>query len=52
VQYGRGSNILSASVFKAIHRDRTRSVPDEVYGKHGDAAFAQYVWLASYTHRF
>ncbi len=52
VQYGRGSNILSASVFKAIHRDRTTSVPDEVYGTHGDAAFAQYVWLASYTHRF
>ena len=52
VQYGRGSNILSASIFKAIHRDRTTSVPDEVYGTHGDAAFAQYVWLASYTHRF
>ena len=52
MQYGRGSNILSASVFKAIHRDRTTSVPDEVYGTHGDAAFAQYVWLASYTHRF
>jgi len=52
VQYGRNSNILSASVFKAIHRDRTTSVPDEVYGAHGDAAFAQYVWLASYTHRF
>jgi hypothetical protein len=52
VQYGRGSNILSGNVFKAIHRDRTTSVPDEVYGTHGDAAFAQYVWLASYTHRF
>ena len=52
VQYGRDSNILSASVFKAIHRDRTTSVPDEIYGTHGDAAFAQYVWLASYTHRF
>ena len=52
MQYGRGSNILSASVFKAIHRDRTTSVPDEVYGTHGDAAFAQYVWLASYTHQF
>jgi hypothetical protein len=52
LQYGRGSNILSGSVFKAVHRDRTTSVPDEVYGTHGDAAFAQYVWLASYTHRF
>jgi hypothetical protein len=52
LQYGRGSNILSASVFKAVHRDRTTSVPDEVYGTHGDAAFAQYVWIASYTHRF
>jgi hypothetical protein len=52
VQYGRASNILSASVVKAIHRDRTVSYPDEVYHTHGDAAFAQYVWLASYTHRF
>lgn len=51
-QYSRGRNILTAGVYKAVHRDRTVSHPDEVYGSHGDAAFAQYVWLASLTHRF
>ena len=51
-EYIRGSNILTASIFKALRRDRTVSYPDEVYGAHGDAAFAQYVWLASFTHRF
>jgi hypothetical protein len=52
VQYSRGSNSITAGVYKAIHRDRTSSYPDSVYGGHGDAAFAQYVWLASLTHRF
>ena len=51
-QYGHGSNLLQAGVYKAVHRDRTTSYPDSVYGSHGDAAFAQYVWLASWTHRF
>ena len=51
-QYVRGHNILTAGVYKAVHRDRTVSYPDSVYGSHGDAAFAQYVWLASWTHRF
>lgn len=51
-QYVRGSNILTASIYKAVRRDRTVSYPDSVYGSHGDAAFAQYVWLASVTHRF
>jgi hypothetical protein len=51
-QYNRRANLLTAGVYKAIHRDRTSSYPDQVYGTHGDAAFAQYVWLASWTHRF
>jgi hypothetical protein len=51
-QYVRGSNLFTAGVYKAIHRDRTSSYPDSVYHSHGDAAFAQYVWLASVTHRF
>jgi hypothetical protein len=51
-QYSRGANIFTAGIFKAVHRDRTASYPDQVYHSHGDAAFAQYVWLASYTHRF
>jgi hypothetical protein len=51
-QYTRGRQFVSASVGKAIHRDRTRSYPDRVYGTHGDAAFADYIWLANYTIRF
>ncbi len=52
LQYSVAGNILTAGIAKAIHRDRTGSYPDSVYGTHGDAAFAQYVWLASYTKRF
>lgn len=51
-QYVHGHNILTAGIYKAVHRDRTSSYPDSVYHTHGDAAFAQYVWLASWTHRF
>jgi hypothetical protein len=51
-QYARGTSMLTASVGKAIRRDRTRSVPDQVTGGHGDAAFADYVWSASYSYRF
>ncbi len=51
-QYSRGANILTAGIYKAVRRDRTVSYPDSVYKAHGDAAFAQYVWLASVTHRF
>ena len=52
IEYAHGANLLQAGVYKAVHRDRTSSYPDSVYGTHGDAAFAQYVWLASWTHRF
>ncbi len=43
---------ISASIGKAMYRDRTISVPDSLVGGHGDAAFADYVWLASYSFRF
>lgn len=52
MEYTHGPHILTASLFKAIRRDRTTSYPDDVYGKHGDAAFANYLWLASYSYRF
>jgi hypothetical protein len=52
IEYAHGANLLQAGVYKAVHRDRTSSYPDSVYGSHGDAAFAQYVWLASWSHRF
>jgi len=49
--YARGRNMIQASIGKAILRDRTRSVPDRILGTHGDAAFADYVWLLSYSYR-
>jgi hypothetical protein len=49
--YARGRNMFQFSVGRAIYRDRTKSVPDDMLGTHGDAAFADYVWLASYTYR-
>jgi hypothetical protein len=52
IQYAHGRQLLTASVGKAILRDRTVSYPDSVYGTHGDAAFADYLWLASYSVRF
>ncbi len=51
-QYTRGRSLLTVSVGKAILRDRTRSLPDRITGGHGDAAFADYVWLGSYSYRF
>jgi cytochrome oxidase Cu insertion factor (SCO1/SenC/PrrC family) len=50
--YTRGPNMLQFSVGKVLIRDRTRSVAEEVNGVHeGDAAFANYVWMAGYTFR-
>jgi len=51
VQYTRNGNVLSVTIARAIFRDRTRSVPDVLTGGHGDAAFANWVWLADYTFR-
>jgi hypothetical protein len=52
MQYSHGRSLLTAEVGKAIYRNRTRSVPDQLTGGHGDAAFADYIWLASYSVRF
>jgi hypothetical protein len=49
--YARGGSMIQASIGKAVYRNRTRSVPDKMLGTHGDAAFADYVWLLSYTLR-
>jgi len=51
IQYARNGNVLSITIARAIYRDRTRSVPDVLTGGHGDAAFANWVWLANYTFR-
>ena len=49
VSWLTGAESLPSDV---IRRDRTRSVPDRITGGHGDAAFADYVWSASYSYRF
>lgn len=50
--YTRGNNMLQFSVGKVMIRDRTKSVAEKVNGVHeGDAAFANYVWMAAYTLR-
>ncbi|HEX4229773.1 MAG TPA: hypothetical protein VHZ07_13960 [Bryobacteraceae bacterium] len=51
IQYVRDGNMFSFTIARAIYRDRTRSVPDDLTGGHGDAAFANWVWLATYTFR-
>jgi len=48
--YTRGNNMIQFSVGKVLIRDRTKSVPEQINGVHeGDAAFANYVWMAGYT---
>ncbi len=50
--FHNGHDLITASIARALYRNRTRSVPDIIGGGHGDAAFADYVWLASLVHRF
>ena len=48
--YTRGNSMLQFSVGKVLIRDRTKSVAEQINGAHeGDAAFANYVWMAGYT---
>jgi cytochrome oxidase Cu insertion factor (SCO1/SenC/PrrC family) len=50
--YTHGPHMLQFSVGKVLVRDRTKSVPEQINGVHeGDAAFANYVWMAAYTLR-
>jgi peroxiredoxin len=52
VIYTHGNHMLQFSVGKVLVRDRTKSVAEEINGVHeGDAAFANYVWMAGYTLR-
>lgn len=51
-QYTRWKSMFAFSVGRAIWRARVKSVPDIMEGTHGDAAFADWVWLATLTHRF
>jgi len=47
-----GHNLLTASIGRAVWRARVKSEPDIMEDKHGDAAFADWVWSASFTRRF
>lgn len=53
VSYSRGPHTFSLAVPVAVYRNRQRSVPDRlVPGRHGDAAFADYVVLLGYWRRY
>jgi hypothetical protein len=53
VSYSWGPHTLSLGVPFALYRNRTRSVPDRaVPGRHGDAAFADYVVFLGYWRRY
>jgi hypothetical protein len=47
-----GRDFLTANIDRAFYRNRIASVPDLQLHTHGDAAFADWLWLASFTHRF
>ncbi len=52
VTWTHGADTLSLAVPYAIQRNRQRSVPDLESGTHGDAAFADYLYLLGWWHRF
>lgn len=53
LSYSRGPHTLSLAVPVAAYRNRTRSVPDRlVPGRHGDAAFADYIVMLGYWQKF
>jgi hypothetical protein len=47
-----GHDLITANIDRAVYRNRIASVPDLEMGTKGDAAFADWVWLASFQHRF
>ena len=53
VSYSKGPHAVTFALPIALYRNRTRSVPDRLQpGRHGDAAFADYVVLLGYTRKF
>ncbi len=53
VSYSKGPHSVSINVPYALYRNRTRSVPDRaVPGRHGDAAFADYIIMLGYWRRY
>ena len=53
LSYSRGPHAVSVAVPVALYRNRTRSVPDRLEpGRHGDAAFADYVVMLGYWRKY
>lgn len=50
--YSKERNTFTLAVARAEHRNRTKNVPDLQNDDHGDAAFADYVYMAGYIRRF
>ena len=51
-EYSREKNVWTFNLPIAMLRDRARSVPDLEDDGHGDAFFARYLWLLTYSRRF
>jgi len=49
---GFGANMVAVNVPIAIHRERQKSFADRQYGRHGDAAFADYSVQITFSRRF
>jgi hypothetical protein len=53
LSYSRGPHTVSLAVPIALYRNRTRSVPDRaISGRHGDAAFADYILMLGYWRKY
>ncbi|HEV8238084.1 MAG TPA: hypothetical protein VGS57_01805 [Thermoanaerobaculia bacterium] len=53
ISWSTGPHTVSLTVPVALYRNRTRSVPDQaVPGRHGDAAFADYIVMVGYWRKF
>jgi len=53
ISFTTGPHTVSLNVPIALYRNRTRSVPDRtVPGRHGDAAFADYIVMLGYWRKF
>jgi hypothetical protein len=52
LNYVRGKNGFAVGLPFAVYRNRFVSVSDEALGRHGDAAFADYLVMFGYSRRF
>lgn len=52
LQYERKRSTWTFNLPVAVQRNRKRSVPDQMQGTAGDAAFADYILLVGYSRRF